>query len=82
MIGDHIGRSEHHQHVSSPAQANLLNKTAAAAEEFKRLLLAEQEWQEERSQYQQDIAKAIQVCEHIIWMNGLFFMFVKMIELM
>jgi hypothetical protein len=61
MIGDHIGRSEHHQHVASPAQANLLNKTAAAAEEFKRLLLAEQEWQEERAQFQQDIAKAIQV---------------------
>lgn len=27
-------------HVASPQQANLLNKTAAAAEEFKRLLVA------------------------------------------
>ena len=35
--------------MSSPQMANLLNKTAAAAEEFKRLLAAEQSWIEERS---------------------------------
>eukprot|EP00281_Chroomonas_sp_CCMP1168_P022395 CAMPEP_0206225426 /NCGR_PEP_ID=MMETSP0047_2-20121206/7541_1 /ASSEMBLY_ACC=CAM_ASM_000192 /TAXON_ID=195065 /ORGANISM="Chroomonas mesostigmatica_cf, Strain CCMP1168" /LENGTH=372 /DNA_ID=CAMNT_0053648425 /DNA_START=320 /DNA_END=1435 /DNA_ORIENTATION=+ len=58
MIAEHL-RVEHH-HVASPQQANLLNKTAAAAEEFKRLLAAEQEWQEERAQYQADMAKAIQ----------------------
>ena len=42
--------------MASPQMANLLNKTAAAAEEFKRLLGAEQGWAEERSAIQQDLA--------------------------
>lgn len=46
--------------MSSPQMANLLNKTAAAAEEFKRLLSAEQGWAEERSTLQQDVAKKAQ----------------------
>ena len=37
--------------------ANLLNKTAAAAEEFKRLLSEEQSWAEERSAMQQDASR-------------------------
>jgi len=46
--------------MASPQMANLLNKTAAAAEEFKRLLGAEQGWAEERSAIQQDLAKKAQ----------------------
>ena len=46
--------------MASPQMANLLNKTAAAAEEFKRLLSAEQGWAEERSTLQQDLSKKAQ----------------------
>ena len=46
--------------MATPQMANLLNKTAAAAEEFKRLLGAEQGWAEERSTLQQELAKKAQ----------------------
>ena len=43
--------------MNSPQMANLMSKTAAAAEEFKRLLAAEQQWAEERAHFQSEIMK-------------------------
>uniref|UniRef100_A0A6U6DUR8 Uncharacterized protein n=1 Tax=Guillardia theta TaxID=55529 RepID=A0A6U6DUR8_GUITH len=49
--------------MNSPQMANLMSKTAAAAEEFKRLLAAEQQWAEERAHFQSEIIKKDQEIE-------------------
>jgi predicted nucleic acid-binding Zn-ribbon protein len=58
------GGGEHN--TASPQMANLLNKTAAAAEEFKRLLGAEHAWAEERSSMQQELAKKAQDLDKMV----------------